>query len=211
MRKVAWVRRAAPLIVAAALCGCVQVDVGGKGGDPNATTYTLHPPEATAAVARGESGVIVVPKPDVPPGFDGDQIVLFLGAAHRQDHYAGAKWSAKLDELLQDFIVRTARAELPGRVVQTPDAEVKARYRLNVKISDFEPVYADKPDTPPKLVVAMTMTVVALPGERARAAATVTKSAMASENRLSVVTKELDALLLETTQEALRKVAPDLR
>jgi ABC-type uncharacterized transport system auxiliary subunit len=155
--------------------------------------------------------VIAIPRPELPPGFDTDRIALFIGPEKRLDYYAGAKWSARLDELLQDYIVRTARAELPGRVFDTGDVGANARARLNVRVTEMQPVYAREADKPPELRVALTMTVVALPGNTVRAHVNAAKSAVASENRLSAVTTELEALLQAATRDALQRVAPALR
>jgi len=210
-------KRAAILLLTLALGACIQVgpkSAGGDSGNAGVTTYTLHPPEAGGATeARAERGgtVVAVAKPELPSGFDTDRIALFIGTEKRLDFYAGAKWSARLDELLQDYVAATARAELPGRVFDTGDLGANTRYRLNVKVTEFQPVYPGAADKPPELRAALTVTVVALPGNAVRAQASAAKSAQASENRLSVVTTELDALLQATTREALQKAGPTLR
>ena len=76
-----------------------------------------------------------------------------------------AKWSAPLDDLLQDYVIQRAKQDLPGKVVGTPDLAPSARYRLALKVTDFGPVYADMADKAPRLDVALTATVIALPGE----------------------------------------------
>lgn len=209
-------RPVAVLVLALALSACIQVgpsSTGGGSGDAEVTTYTLHPPEAGAGEARAERGgtVIAVAKPELPPGFAGDRIALFMGPEKRLDYYAGAKWSGRLEDVLQDYVARTARAELPGRVFDTGDLGANTRYRLNVKVTEFQPVYPGAADKAPELRAALTLTVVALPGNTVRGQASAAKSAQASENRQSVVTTELDALLQAATREALQKIGPTLR
>ena len=53
----------------------------------------------------------------------------------------------------------------------------------------------------------MIVTVIALPGEKAKTQFTVRKSAMASSNTLTSITKELEGLLQSATDEALQKAA----
>ena len=76
--------------------------------------------------------------------------------------------------------------------------------------TDFEPVYMAAPDKAPRLDVAMTVTVVTLPGEAVKTQFSVKKSAPASGNRLSTITNELGDLLHSVTDEALQKAAPYL-
>jgi hypothetical protein len=60
------------------------------------------------------------------------------------------------------------------------------------------------PDKAPRLDVAMTVTVVTLPGEAVKTQFSVKKSAPASGNRLSTITNE------RVIDEALQKAAPYL-
>ena len=208
-------RMAGILVLALMLGGCIQVGPSGPGGsgDAEVTTYTLNAPKSDAGEARAERGgaVIAVAKPELPPGFSTERIALYIGEPRRLDYYAGAKWSARLDDLLQDFIVRTARAELPGRIIDTPELGAKPRYRLSVKVTEFQPIYGATADAPPKLEAALTMTVVSLPDSNVKTRASVKREMTASANTQTAVTKALDELALAATREALQKVAPALR
>ncbi len=151
----------------------------------------------------------MVPKPELPAGFDTERIALFLDQGRRLDYYADAKWSARLDDLLQDFLIQKAQQDLPGKVVGSPDLAA-AKYKLALKVDDFEPVYMDAPDKAPRLDVAMTVTVVTLPGETVKTQFSVKKSVPASGNTLTTITNELGDLLHSVTDEALQKAAPFL-
>jgi ABC-type uncharacterized transport system auxiliary subunit len=164
------------------------------------------------SIARPQrgGGAIVVPKPELPPQLRSERIALHLDGGRRLDYYADAKWSAPLADLMQEFVIDTARATLPGRIVDTPEGGAEARYRLMVKIEEFEPSYAGEANKPPRLDAAMIMTLVALPDGGVKSRVTAKRSAEASANTLGTVTHELEALLHAVTQEALRKLEPAL-
>ena len=198
------------LLLPLALSACISV--GGGTKESAANIYTLPSGSAgnarTPAPARGAA--VVVAKPELPAGFDTERIALYFEKEHRLDYYADAKWSARLDDLLQDFVIQRAKQKLPGLAVGTADIAPSARYRLAVKVTEFMPVYADTPDKPPRLNVAIMVTVTALPGGAVKTQVSMKKSAMASANTLTIVTKELGDLLQAATDEALQKAAPSL-
>jgi len=189
------------------LSACISVNLGGP---PPATVFTLEAPEgqmkATSMHARG-STVVVVPKPEVPAALATDRIALFFEQDRRMDYYADAKWSGKLDDLVQEFLINRAQEKLPRAVVGKPGL-ASGNYRLAVKVTSLEPVYKGAADKPPRLDVEMTVTVIDLPEERVRTQFTVKKSAPASENRLTPITAELGKLLQSAIDEALARAAP---
>ena len=191
--------------------GCVSL--GGNKPSATESIYTIHAsatgPSGPSKQAKGPV-TIVVPKPELPPGLNTERIVLYLDQGHRLDYYADAKWSAPLDDLLQDFLIEKTRQSLPGKVIGTPDLASSARYKLAVKVTDFGPVYAGAPDKPPRLDVGMTVTVLALPNETAKAQFTIRRSVPASDNNLKDVTSGLENVLQSATDEALQKAAPFL-
>jgi len=200
---------AAPLALSA--CISVSLDGLGKGEDrPAPTTYTLleSNPGVMDVVAEAAGRiVVVVPTPDVPPGFDSDRISIQFEDG-RLDHYADAHWSARLDQLVQDVFVERARSKLPGAIVGKLGLVPAANYRLILKVTDFGPVYKDTPDMPPRLNAGLSLTVVEVAGEGVKAQFTVKKTAPASENRLGIITNELKGLLDSAFDEALDKAAP---
>jgi ABC-type uncharacterized transport system auxiliary subunit len=190
--------------------GCISLPGGDKNAPP-ADIYTLHAPQAAKAGVAAKTGVVVaVPKPEVPPGFGTERIALQLEQGRRLDYYANAKWSARLEDLLQQFIIQTARQSLPGKIFDTPDLAKAARYKMVVKVTDFQAVYPNAPDTPPRLDVAMTVTVLALPGEAVKTQFTLSRQAQASANTMTAVTQGLESLLQSVTAEAVQKLSPSL-
>jgi ABC-type uncharacterized transport system auxiliary subunit len=200
------------LLAVLALTGCISLPGANKKKTPP-SIYTLHPlPPGIqqSSVPPGAPVLVLVPKPELPVGFESERVTLLFEQGHRLDYYANAKWSGRLDDLLQDFIVQMIRHVLPGRVAATATATATARYKLAVKITDFQPVYQLAADSPPRLDVAMTVTLVALPDETVKAQFSLKKSAPSSANTMTVVTRELESLLQSLTEEALQKIAPSL-
>ena len=201
------------LVLPLALTGCLSLS--SSGAKDTSSIYTLHASESGSAAAkpptlaqtRGRE-VVVVPKPELPAGLGTERIALYLEQGRKLDYYADAKWSARLDDLLQDYVIQRAKQNLPGKVVGTPDLAPSARYRLALKVTDFGPVYADMADKAPRLDVALTATVIALPGETVKTQFTVKKSSAASANSLTAITNELGTLLASATDETLQKARP---
>ena len=203
------------LVLPLALTGCLSLP--SSGAKDASSIYTLRASASasaaaaaktpTPAQARGRE-VVVVPKPELPAGLGTERIALYLQEGRKLDYYADAKWSARLDDLLQDYVIQRAKQDLPGKVVGTPDLAPSARYRLALKVTDFGPVYADMADKAPRLDVALTATVIALPGETVKTQFTVKKSSAASANSLTAITNELGTLLASATDETLQKARP---
>src|SRR5262245_19601753 len=85
------------------LTGCISLP-GGDKGKTRSSIYTLHPPPPRnheSSQPAGTPVVVFVPKPELPKGFDTERITLLFEQEHRLDYYADAKWSARLDDLLQ--------------------------------------------------------------------------------------------------------------
>jgi len=208
------IKRGLALLSVVALTGCASLSFlgGGKKAD-DTSIYTLRGTAMERPVARAASNgrsVIAVPKPELPPGLETERIALYFQQGRRLDYYADAKWSARLDDLLQDLVIQKVQQKLPGKVVGTPDLAATAQYRLSLKFTDVQPVYEDAPDKPPRLDVGMTVTVVSLPRETVRTQFSLRRSVPASANTLTTITSELGNLLGSLTDDALQRAAPYL-
>ena len=193
--------------LALGMTACISVNLGDP---PPPTVFTLQTPDAQMKASPTQtrsSAVVVVSKPEMPPALATDRIALLFEQDRRIDYYADAKWSGKLDDVVQEVLIRRAQQRLPMTVVGT-QSRALGDYRLSVKITSLEPVYRAAADAPPRLDVEMTVTVVGLPEERVRTQFTVKKSARASENRLTPITAELGTLLQSAIDEALARAAP---
>jgi ABC-type uncharacterized transport system auxiliary subunit len=204
------VRCALLVALSFALGACISVNLGGD--PPPATVFKLQADEAQTKSRTQTKGdtVVAVSKPEVPPALATERIALSLEDGRRVDYYADAKWPGKLDDVLQEFVIDRAQQQLPRAVVDKPEAASSADFRLDIKVTSFEPVYKGAPDTAPRLDVAMTVTVIDVPEGRVRSQFTVRKSAQASENRLTPITSELGKLLQAAVDEAVARAAPQL-
>ena len=192
------------------LSACISLPFGkGESGLRPPCTRFIESMPGLMDVATEAAGriVVVVPTPELPPGFDTERIAIQFEDG-RVDYYADAQWSARLDQLVQDVFVERAQRKLPGAIVGKPGLVPAANYRLVLKVSDFGPVYKSSPDMPPRLNAGLSLTVIELPQEMVRAQFIVKKTAAASENRLGTVTNELKGLLHSAFDEALDKAAP---
>jgi ABC-type uncharacterized transport system auxiliary subunit len=189
-----------PFLIAA--CGGLQ------SKQPPSELYVLHPlpSEGKGAVAAKAEKVMIVPEPLLPAGFKTDQIVLFMQDGRRLDYFANARWPADLDRVLQDFIIQSLRKSWPHTIVTTPDAALPAAWRLLVKVVDFQPVYANGPDSTPEIHIAMTFTLVAMPDGKIINDFTLARKTMAPANTMTAVTSQMESLLRSLLREAAGKI-----
>jgi len=188
-----------------AACGGLQ------SKQPPPALYVLHSETAaeSGAPATGKTDkVMIVPEPQMPPGFKTDQIALLMQDGRRLDYFADARWSADLDRVLQDFIVQSLRTSWPHTIVATPDAGTPAAWRLLVKVIDFQPVYRGDPDSAPEIRVKMTFTLVTMPEGKIVKDFTIGKKSAATANTLTAVTSEMESLLRGLLREAAGKISP---
>lgn len=167
-------------------------------------TYSLRAHEENSTAAA--SGIMLVPTPQMPAGFETEQIALFMDGGRRLDYYAGAKWPAALDDVIQDVIVQTGRHQLPDMIINTPDMNIPSDYKLGVKINDFAPVYQSGADGIPLLKISMTFTLLQLPEENVLAGFTLDNEQRASSNNISSVTTGLEDLLQTTLLQAYQLI-----
>jgi ABC-type uncharacterized transport system auxiliary subunit len=211
MRHDRTIHRLVLLMSPLALSACISLPFSRGEERSPPSLFTLHETRAgtteisTDAAART---VVVVPRPELPPGFDSERIAIQFEQDGRIDYYADAQWSANLTDLMHDVFVERAQRKLPGTVVGKPELIPSANYRLSFRVTDFGPVYRDSPDMPPRLDAGLTVTVIELPSETVKAQLTVKKNALSPENRLSTVTAELRKLLHAVMDEALERAAP---
>ena len=198
------------LLPSLALSACISLPFGTTEERPPPVLYTLRETNAgvmdVATEAMGRV-VVVVPLPELPPGFDTERIAIQFEDG-RLDYYADARWSARLDELVQDVFIDRAQRRLSGAIVGKPGVVPAANYRLAVRLTSFGAVYKSSPDMPPGLNTGVTLTVIELPQETIRAQFIVNKTAMAAENRLGTITNDLRGLLHSAVDDALEKAAP---
>ena len=192
------------------LSACISLPFGKSEERPPPVMYTLHETNTGVMdVSTDAAGriVVVVPTPELPPGFDTERIAIQFEDG-RVDYYADAQWSARLDQLVQDVFIERAQRRLSDAIVGKPGVVPAANYRLVARLTAFGPVYKSSPDMAPRLNAGVSLTVIELPQETIRAQFSVNKTAMATENRMGTITNDLRGLLNSAVDDALEKAAP---
>lgn len=183
-----------------------------KSTEPQQTIYTLRPIEAAGEVPKNVMArTLEISAPSVPPGMEQDRIALFLDEGTKLDYYAGARWTSSLDHVVREFTRRSASAVLPYVVAVTPEQGIPADYRLQIKVNEFQPVYAANAAAAPLLKANFEFTLVRLPTDQIVTNFTLSKGQLAQENGLDSITLGLEDLLREIEREAFGKIDSKLR
>ncbi|KPV41020.1 hypothetical protein AN478_03550 [Thiohalorhabdus denitrificans] len=155
----------------------------------------------------GESAMMAVEVPRVAPGLGTDRIAL-IRDERRIDYFAGARWVRPLPELLQDFFVESLGHGLP-EVQGARSGEVRgAEYRLRVVVRDFQAVYPEGMDGPPRVRVTLEGSLERPEAEAIRIRRT--RDRVAPANRLEAVVGTLEELLADAYGALLRSLAEEL-
>lgn len=182
-----------------------------KSTEPQQTIYTLRPVASSGQGSAATARVVEIAAPSLPPGMESDRYVLFLDDGQKLDYFAAARWSAGLDQILQDVTRRSASAVQPYIVATTPGQGVDPDYRLQLKVNEFQPVYGADSMAAPTLKVSIEFTLVSVAEDKIVSSFTLTRHDAASENRLDVITLGLEHMLQEIEREAFMKLDPKLR
>ena len=188
-----------------ALSGCLAL----TSSAPPVTTYVLHAsriaPDADSS--HGPSGILRIEEPVLPAGLDSDRIALYTADGRRLDFYASAKWPAPLNAVLQDVMIEEGRKALPRMVIDTPDLNVTANYKLAVRVIDFAPVYRDDTTASPFLKVSANFTLIRLPENSIVLDFTLESGQPATANSLTAVTTGLETQFQQMMQQAYGSIS----
>ena len=193
-------------VAVVALAACSPL----KSTAPVPLTYALHPDLTTPQTQSHSDGVLFVSRPGLPAGFDTDRIALYMDGGRRIDYYAGARWAEALDIVLQDVLVRAGRHELPNMIIDSPDLNIPAQYKLAVKVNDFAPLYEQGASGLPLLRLSMTFTLVQMPRENVISDFTLQSEMRAGDNTVSAVAAGLEAMLKGVLPRAYANIAEAL-
>ena len=199
-----------PLLALALLAGCGSL----KSTEPQQTIYSLRPLPATEQEGLNVMGlarVIEIMKPTMPPGMERDRIALYLNNGSKLDYYAGYRWSSTLDEVIQNFTRRTAANTLPNVVAVISEQAVDAQFRLQMKVNEFQPVYAGEATDNPRLITNIEFTLISLPDEKILTSFTMGREGTATSNRLDVITAGLEKMLQDIEKDAFTRLEPWLK
>ncbi len=83
---------------------------------------------------------LAVLRPRVRIGLGTDYIAV-LYPDRRLDHFAGARWSGPLDEVVQDLALQAFRARANFRTVRTDTSAFGSGYWLEIDVADFQAEY----------------------------------------------------------------------
>ena len=182
-----------------------------KSDEPRAITYSLRSTGGEASVFSGPTKIVEISKPILPSGFDRNRIVLFMDDGRKLDYYAAAEWPAPLDSVIEEFTKSTLTATLPSMIAISATESVPSDYRLQLRVVDFEPIYGDSYEVPPKLLTKIEFTLIALPAERIVSNFILNRENVASSSRRDVIITELQSQLQSIENEAFGKLAPHLK
>jgi ABC-type uncharacterized transport system auxiliary subunit len=109
---------------------------------PPTAVYLLS---VSAAPGGAEVPVdLAVRKPRVRTGLDTD-LIAALYPDRRLDYFAGARWSGRLDEVVQDLAVQAFRTRADLRAVRAGVSAPEGGYWLELDVADFQAEYSASP------------------------------------------------------------------
>ena len=191
--------RAALLLGAAwGLAGCASL-FSSKAPAPSLYLLSAHPgtlgPEITA-----DLGIL---KPQVRSGLDTDRIAV-LYADRRLDYFAAARWSARLDDVVQDLAVQSFRVRANLHSVSSDASAFSAGYWLEIEVTDFQAEYAAG-DSIPTIRVHFSAMLGKSSDRRILDRFEASATQRASENRLSAIVSAYE----QAANAALSEIVAD--
>jgi ABC-type uncharacterized transport system auxiliary subunit len=137
-------RRCASLALAAASWAAALAGSGCTGSlfqskEPAHSVYLLSvtPAPGGADIAAD----ITLLRPRLRPGLD-TTLIAALYSDRRLDHFAHARWSGPLDEVVQDLALQAFRADAHARNVHTDVSSFGTGYWLEIDVVDFQAEYS---------------------------------------------------------------------
>lgn len=198
------------MMLSVLLSGCA----GGsflQSNEPLPTIYTLRPAPPVENAANHPARVLEIAPVAVPPGFDRDRIALYTDGGQKLDYFAGASWSARLEDVLENVTQRSATNILPYVIAVPPGREIDVDYRLQLKVNEFQPVYDRGANEAPMLKSEIQFTLIALPDEQIISSFVLARGGRASANRLDVIAAGLEKMLQDMEAEAFASLEKFIR
>jgi ABC-type uncharacterized transport system auxiliary subunit len=180
--------------------------------EPPISVYQLSVP-AGALGAEIPADLAVMPV-RVRTGLNNAEIAV-LYPDRRLDHFAGARWSGPLDELVEDLAVQALRGQAHFRNVHTDASMFSAGYWLEIDVADFQAEYPSaEGGGPPTAHVHLVARVGVSADRRILGQYDAEARQPASDNRLTAVVKAyndaVDTALGKIVAEATDTVSKDL-
>jgi ABC-type uncharacterized transport system auxiliary subunit len=117
---------------------------GAPAADPPGSTGT---PAAAGTSAAAIPVDLAVLKPRLRPGLESDRIAV-LYPDRRLDHFADARWSGPLGEVLEDLAVQEFRSHANLRSVRGDASVFGSAYWLEIEVTDFQAEYTSAATAP---------------------------------------------------------------
>jgi ABC-type uncharacterized transport system auxiliary subunit len=108
--------------------------------EPARSVYLLTVPPAAAAAGAQIPDDLTILRPRVRPGLD-TSLIAALYPDRRLEHFAAARWSAPLDEVLEDLALQAFRAQAQVQNVHTDVSAFGTGYWLEIDVADFQAEY----------------------------------------------------------------------
>lgn len=179
---------------ALALAGCAGNLIGPP---PAPQLYVLHPEFGPLLQVPPVQWELIVALPIAPESLDTERIAL-INAPNVMDYYAHAQWTDRAPLLLQGLMVEAFEKSQRIAAVGRESAAIRSDYILVSELHDFEAYYA-VPDTPPKIRVGLSVSLLGSLHHEVIATVPVSREADAAANTLAAVT----AAFSQATGEAI--------
>ncbi len=139
-----------------AVAGCGPLISFGDDGPADAV-YTLEYPDTYIGNVN-EAATMYVSQPVMTGGLGGREITVSL-PGNKQTLLKGVRWANHLSDLLQDYMIRSLRAETHANVISDRGLDVQVNCRLDAKVwtMAFTPGFAPGEDS---VEVSMEMSLV---------------------------------------------------
>lgn len=157
------------------------------------STYMLCAPPGTNTAAASASPAtpatvaadLAVLKPRVRAGLDTDRIAV-LYPDRRLDYFADARWSAPVDDVVQDLAVQAFRNGARLRNVSSDASAFASGYWLEIEVADFQAEYASAA-APPTINVRLLARVARAGDRNVLGSFTAGARQTAADNRLTAI------------------------
>jgi ABC-type uncharacterized transport system auxiliary subunit len=195
-----------PLCASGCVSGAFDSEVPQRG------VYIIAAASPGASTGAPIAADLIVSRPIARPGLDTDRIAV-LNAGRRLDYYAGGKWGADADVVVQDLLVESLRNTRRLRSVQGDASAFVSDYVMQSELNDFQAEYVPG-GAHPTVRVTLVCTLGRVKDRHALAAYTATATAAAADNTLTAVVaafesafREAASTVVDETLAALTAVA----
>lgn len=194
---------ALPAIVTSALLASGCISGAFDSEVPQRGVYVITALAATPPAAAPLAVDLIVARPSARPGLDTDRIAV-LNADRRLDYYAGGRWGAEADVVVQDLLVESLRNTGRLRTVQGDTSAFSADYVLQSELNDFQAEYAAGSGDP---VVRVTLecTLGRVKDRRSLSVFTATATAPAANNTLGAVVAAFESAYRQAATTAVNE------